>query len=146
MKKSHIILVASVMLGLLMGCSKEPASTGSGEKVNDPTGGGEKVVEHYPDGQKKSEGYGIEDGTKVGRRTFWHENGQKAIEGECKEGYWEGPSTSWYPSGQKSKEGEFKDGKQEGQWIVWDKDGSIDNEKSGIYKADKKVAPLPKKD
>jgi hypothetical protein len=26
------------------------------------------------------------------------------------------------------------------------KDGSIDNEKSGIYKADKKVAPLPKKD
>ena len=57
-------------------------------------------------------------------------------------------SPAWeegHDNGQKLSEQEWKNGEWEGLGTRWDEDGSIDNEKSGIYKAGKKVAPLPKK-
>jgi predicted esterase len=56
-----------------------------------------------------------------------------------------GRHTAWHDNGQKGAEGEFKSGKEQGRWTYWNKDGSIDNEKSGIYKAGKKIEPAPKK-
>ena len=42
--------------------------------------------------------------------------------------------------------GNYKNGKKEGPWTVWNKDSTLNTEKSGIYKADKKVADLPKEE
>ncbi len=160
------LLPAVVALSLLVGCS-DP--TASGEKVVTSPDSGEKVVTRWDNGAKKSEGHLLANNTKDGRWTawhengqmrgdgdyqngkregvwtFWHENGQKHREGEYKNGKREGSWASWYRNGQKCFEGERGNGKQEGPWTYWNKDGSIDAEKSGIYKADKKVAPLPTK-
>ena len=57
----------------------------------------------------------------------------------------EGRWLTSHANGQKKSEGEYKNGELEGLWTYWNKDGSIWNEQSGIYKAGKKVAPLPKK-
>ena len=97
-------------------------------------------------GKPISAGYVLKDNTKVGYWVHWYENGQKKRESEFKENgekhaHW----IHWYENGQKSEEGKWKDGKRIGSWSFWNEDGSIDNEKSGIYKAGKKVAPLPKK-
>ena len=180
MKNLLPTLVALTSLSLIVGCS-------------DPSGGGEKVGETYENGQKKSEGYRLDDGTKVGlwtqwhkngqrqievemkngkaegRMTLWHENGQKQTEGEMKNDKHEGPWPIWLENGDKMGEGEYKNGKKEGLWTVWfengqkafeceykngqkeglcsfwKKDGTINTSRGGIYKADKKVAPLPKK-
>jgi hypothetical protein len=51
----------------------------------------------------------------------------------------------WHSKGPRSNTGNYKNFKKEGPWTVWNKDGSINSEKSGIYKAGKKVAPLPDK-
>ncbi|MDP6424115.1 MAG: hypothetical protein QGG14_05195 [Planctomycetota bacterium] len=102
-------------------------------------------VEKHDNGKKKAEGYRLEDGTKVGRWTYWDEKGQKRSEGEHKNGELEGLWTFWHANGKKRIEGEFKSGQHEGLWTYWDEDGSIKHDLSGIYKANKKVAPLPKK-
>jgi len=49
----------------------------------------------------------------------------------------------WYENGQKYSEGSYKNGDLEGLWTNWNAEGSIDFEYSGIYKADKKIAPHP---
>ena len=54
------------------------------------------------------------------------------------------PRVHHHPNGQKEKERKYKSGNLEGRWSLWNKDGSINTERSGIYKADKKIAPLPK--
>lgn len=53
--------------------------------------------------------------------------------------------TYWHDNGQKWSEGEYKNEKLEGLFTSWNADGSINYAWSGIYKAGKKVAPLPKK-
>jgi antitoxin component YwqK of YwqJK toxin-antitoxin module len=151
-----LVRIALLALPLLVGCSVS-------------TRGGTKVVERYESGQKKSEGYVLADGKKAGPWTAWHDNGQKegegefkkgkseglwtiwhkngrkALEGEFKNGQREGRCTEWDGNGQKRAEGEFKNDKWEGRWVFWSKDGSLNAKQSGIYKAGKKVAPLPKK-
>jgi antitoxin component YwqK of YwqJK toxin-antitoxin module len=54
------------------------------------------------------------------------------------------PWTFWYADDQKEWEGKYKNGKEEGLWTYWNKGGSSDSKKSGIYKAGKKIAELPK--
>jgi hypothetical protein len=51
----------------------------------------------------------------------------------------------WRSKGPRINKGNYKNFKKEGPWTVWNKDRSINSEKSGIYKAGKKVAPLPDK-
>lgn len=78
---------------------------------------------------------------RTGDWTYWYNNGQKYSEGEYsrrKTGFW----TSWHKNGVKKKEGEYEDGKREGPWTYWNEDGSINSEKSGIYKNGKKVPGL----
>jgi antitoxin component YwqK of YwqJK toxin-antitoxin module len=107
------------------------------------TGGGEKTVERYDHGQKKSEGYLLDDGTKVGLWTFWYENGQKESEGSYKNWEKEGIWTFWYENGQKRSEGSAKNRKKEGLWTYWHEKGDLDFQYSGIYKTGRKIAPHP---
>ena len=100
-------LSALVALSLLVGCS-------------DPTGGGKMTVQEYANGQLKSRGYIKGNNVRTGEWTFWHENGQRASEGQ------------------------YVDHQKEGPWTYWWAHGGLDPRSSGIYKDDKKVADLPK--
>ena len=53
----------------------------------------------------------IKDGKPEGLSAGWHENGQKASEGNRKDGKVDGPWTEWYKNGQKKWEGNHKDGR-----------------------------------
>ena len=125
-------LLVLACLGLLIGCSTS-------------TGHGEAFIEKYGSGQKQVEGYRLDDGTPDGRWTAWHRNGQKATEGVFKNGSAEGRWIAWHANGQKRMDGALKDGEEEGRWTYWNKDGSLEHERSGIYKAGVKIAPLPEK-
>ena len=63
------------------------------------------------------------DGEFDGKRTQWHENGQKHVEGTRKDGKLNGKSTAWYENGQKQCEGTYKDGELI-EKIEWDEDGT----------------------
>ena len=69
-----------------------------------------------------------------------------AVRGGWKDGKQGGRWTNWYANGQKAAEGAYKNGEKEGRWTVWWPNGSINSvfKGSGVYKAGKKVAPLPK--
>jgi len=57
-----------------------------------------------------------------------------------------GLSIKYNESGQKEWEGKYnKDRKPEGRWAYWNEDGSVNTERSGIYKDGKRIAPLPDK-
>jgi len=125
------LIPALLVLSLLVGCS-------------DPTGGSEKIVLRYDNGQKQVES-SYENGKFGGTYTTWYENGQKKQEGSLKSGEQEGLWTRWDGNGQKTFEGSYKNGEREGPCTYWGEDGSINTSRSGIYKAGKKVAPLPDK-
>jgi antitoxin component YwqK of YwqJK toxin-antitoxin module len=151
------LLPTLVALSLLVGCSN-------------PSGGGVRQCDFYENGQKKSETYMLFSGIKVGHWSTWYENGRKESEGQYqdgeREGLWtvwyenryqrdtegefrngekEGRWTNWYDNGKTKSEGQYQNGEREGRWAVWSEDGSINNEKSGIYKVGKRIAPLPDK-
>ena len=68
----------------------------------------------------------------TGRHVIHHENGQKQVEGNYKEGMKDGHWTYWYENGQKESEGNFKEGMEDGLWILWDENGQKKSE--GNYK------------
>ncbi len=76
----------------------------------------------YKNGQKAKEG-NYKDGKKDGKWTNWHENGQKRSEGNYKDGKHDGKWTNWHDNGQKISEGNWKDGKQDGKWTAWNRNG-----------------------
>ena len=104
----------------------------------------ELVTEWHVNGQKHSEGF-YKKKKKDGFWVYWHESGRKKAEGGLENGHQNGFWTYWHESGRKQAEGDLKNGQQDGSWVFWSQDGSINSEKSGIYKDDKKIAPLPKK-
>ena len=118
--------------------------------------GARPVVEFHENGQRKSEGFN-KGGSREGVWTEWHDNGQRRSEVVYKNGKREGMGTRWHDNRQKESEGEYKNGAtgnflswkpwREGVWTYWDYfgNGSIDSKRSGIYKGDKRIAPLPKK-
>jgi len=78
----------------------------------------------YRNGKKEGSGaYG-----KAGLWISWHENGQKASEGnyvnELREGLW----ISWDSNGQKYEEGNYRNGKKEELWILWYENGQKSSE------------------
>ena len=69
--------------------------------------------------------------TKRGRdglASWWFENGQKAKEGNWKNGKEDGKLTIWYENGKKHSERIFKDGEVTGEILKWSKDGQIKSE------------------
>jgi hypothetical protein len=57
--------------------------------------------------------------------TWWHANGQKALEGRYDQGKQDGPWTWWYATGQKSIHGEYAKGNPTGRWTWWKEDGKV---------------------
>ena len=81
-------------------------------------------TELYDNGQIKSEITYLE-GTKL-RIAMWHENGQKALEGEYFGGHEFGTWTTWHDNGAKSGEIEYDVlGRQEGNSTSWYENGKI---------------------
>jgi antitoxin component YwqK of YwqJK toxin-antitoxin module len=68
------------------------------------------------------------DGKLDGKRTTWHQNGQKKSEINYKDGKREGKSTSWYPSGEIQLEINYINGEKEGLAISWYPNGQKKSE------------------
>ncbi len=61
----------------------------------------------------------------TGKNLCGWDNGQKAIEGNWKDGREDGKWTRWYVNGQKKSEGNYKDGKNDGKSTSWYENGQI---------------------
>ena len=95
---ARLMVVGSLVAyaGCKSGCPK------GSSMVGDPASGGQ--------GCQKP------DGTKHGKWTNFHKNGQKKEEGEYKDGKEQGKWTEWYANGQKKMEGEYNNGALIGIW------------------------------
>ena len=62
---------------------------------------------------------------QTGQFTWWHSNGQKALEGRYEDGKQNGTWTWWYPTGQKSIHGNYDHGSPMGRWTWWKEDGKV---------------------
>ena len=62
---------------------------------------------------------------QVGPFTWWHSNGQKALEGRFEHGKQDGRWTWWHANGQKSIHGEYAHGNPTGRWTWWKEDGQV---------------------
>jgi len=65
-----------------------------------------------------------EDG-KLVKRTIWHDNGAKRMEGRFVEGKPDGVHPRWDEAGQKVSEETYRAGKLHGQRRLWDPDGNL---------------------
>lgn len=72
--------------------------------------------------------------------TYWG-NGQRRAALACRDGVPHGPAREWFPDGRLANEGAYLDGQRDGPWTFWREDGSIDEERSGLYRAGRKVPP-----
>ena len=93
---------------------------------------------YWHDGQLEEKGdykNGEKDGPWV--ESFLFGFGQK--EGDYKNGLEEGPWIWHYETGELWQKGDYKDGKREGPWVTYNKDGTKDDEESGIYRGGKKI-------
>jgi antitoxin component YwqK of YwqJK toxin-antitoxin module len=84
----------------------------------------------YQNGQAKMIG-NLEEGLRVGRFVWWHENGVKQSMGSYdaqgnKVGQW----TWWHKNGMKSIVGQYKDDQPDGLWRQWDENGVQTREKT----------------
>jgi antitoxin component YwqK of YwqJK toxin-antitoxin module len=83
----------------------------------------------HENGQKSIE-VNYKDGKQEGLQTSWHENGQKKGEGNYKDGEKDGLETLWYENGKKEWEGNYKDGKLDGLWTYWYENGQKKEERT----------------
>ena len=84
----------------------------------------------YQNGQAKMVG-NLEDGSRVGRFVWWHQNGVKQSMGNYdargqKTGQW----VWWHENGMKSIMGHYKQDEADGVWRQWDQDGQQTREKT----------------
>jgi len=84
----------------------------------------------YQNGQSKMFG-NLEDGLRVGRFVWWHENGVKQSMGSYDaQGQKTGQWIWWHDSGMKSIMGQYKEDEPDGVWRQWDLDGKLTREKT----------------
>jgi antitoxin component YwqK of YwqJK toxin-antitoxin module len=72
-------------------------------------------------------------------RITYYGDGQKKNATEYADGVRSGPSEQWHAGGQREWQGTYGDGYREGEWSFWLQDGSVDGERSGIYRAGKRL-------
>ena len=78
-------------------------------------------------------------GDPVEPRITYYGDGQKKSATAYADGVRSGPSRQWHPDGRLEWEGRYEDGYREGEWSFWLEDGSVDAERTGTYRAGKKV-------
>ena len=136
---------------LLCGCPKQGANTALGPSHPELVCGEDAV----PTGAVPPEGLeawcrrinGRGDWSREGTYILWHENQQKAAQGQYKVDKRHGPWSFWFATGQVEKQGTYKggvedgfwtyfhpgdknkaegmmvDGKEHGPWVYWSEDG-----------------------
>ncbi len=98
---------------------------------------GEKVEVGDSNGRLKEQGWiyrpeeGKED-VKVGRWTYWYDNGFKREELFFKDGKKEGTWTFWSRDGKKWKQQHYKNDVLDGLWITWHSNGKKSMERSYV--------------
>lgn len=86
----------------------------------------------YKDGARHAiESYN--DGTRDGFCQYFHRNGVKSSEGAYVNGFMEGLWTSWWPNGMIESVGSYTHNQEEGLWEYYLWDGSLDQDRSGVY-------------
>ena len=93
------------------------------------------TITWHENGQKAIEGNFI-NGRREGIRTSWYENGQKYSEENYINGRQKGTHTNWHENGQKSYEGKYINGNREGIHTEWYENGQKSYE--GKYISDLK--------
>lgn len=77
----------------------------------------------HEDGQRQLEGRYEED-QPIGTFTWWHPNGQKERQGDYVDGLQSGQWTWWFPNGQKQMQGTYAAGEASQAWQFWREDGT----------------------
>jgi len=77
-----------------------------------------KYLCKHNNGQKAKEG-NYKDGKLDGKWTVWFESGEKGSESNYKKGKLDGKSTWWNKRGQKIRQKSYKNGKLDGKLIEW---------------------------
>ena len=88
------------------------------------------------DGGNVSKLSGFPRNGRVGKWTFYYENGKKKEALTYKDGIKVGQWTKWHENGQKMYAETYKDGKNDGLWAAWNKNGQKTSEgtrKDGEY-------------
>ncbi len=67
---------------------------------------------------------GWSDWELEGKYTIFYSDGSKFIEGQFKNGTWDGIETSWHKNGKKSGINYYQNGVHTGKSIYWDEDGN----------------------
>jgi hypothetical protein len=66
------------------------------------------------------------DGTRVGKWSWWHENGRRLSDGQYNEqGEADGVWISWHENGGRKAQGSYTAGKRTGQWFMWHDNGAL---------------------
>ena len=102
----------------------------------------------YDNDQPKMKGQ-YRNNVRVGRFTWWHPNGQKALEGNYNdEGQKVGDWTWWHTNGIKSIQGPYNNDVPTGVWTWWETDGQVktkedmDNRRAESSDAVGQAAPM----
>lgn len=74
--------------------------------------------------------------------TTFYDDGTRRSEATLAQGALNGPARTWHRGGALASEGRYARGEREGAWRFWDEDGSLDPQRSGIYAAGVRRAPL----
>lgn len=88
---------------------------------NEPTRHG-PVVSFWANGQKRVMGQ-TQDGFKVGKWTFWDENGVKTGETEFLKSHYHGTRVQFHANGTKKEEQQWVKGKREGLTVTYAENG-----------------------
>ena len=80
------------------------------------------------------------DGKEEGPMLWYYENGQSFLQGEYKDGKREGFWVKYHDNGQLEYQRQFKDGKLHGPNLSYSKDGSINQDDTGMYKNGVKIS------
>jgi len=80
------------------------------------------VVTHYPNGYTETETHYVLDAA-----------GQPVEQGRHRR---------WHPNAKLAEEGRHERGERTGEWRFWNEAGELDLERSGVYRAGERIAPL----
>lgn len=76
------------------------------------------------------------------RTSLWADGAPREI-AAFRDGVRHGACERFHPGGGLRAKGSFRAGAMEGEWRFYGEDGELDAARSGLYEADRRVAPLP---
>ena len=81
-------------------------------------------------------------GKQEGTARYWHPNGKLAAMADFRDGLREGEFRTYFEDGTPQTSGTYSNNLKDGRWIVHREDGEIDQDQSGLYEANRRVATL----